>query len=297
MQPISTNMLEVAVFSKQVFDRQGLIVATLDEQPVGFVHAAFGPNESQTAIDTDIGTTQVLMIRPEDRSPELTKDLLAQSEAYLRSRGAKVFYAGGIRPMNAFYLGLYGGSELPGVLEADPLQTVLRSSGYREIDRVIVLQRELAGFRPEISRQARQIRRDFTFSESFCPAPENWWEAGTQGDIEHLRFSLMCRRDQTVVASVQFWDIEPLASSWEKRASGMYDLYVAPDFRRQGLSTFLLNESIKKLMFRGIGLLEAHTMHHNQPAICLYGKLGFTAVDCGYVFRKNGGEDILDIHK
>ena len=47
-----------------------------------------------------------------------------------------MIYAGGIRPLNGFYLGLYGGSELPGILASDPVlnDRPLRN-GYREIDR------------------------------------------------------------------------------------------------------------------------------------------------------------------
>ena len=111
------------------------------------------------------------MLRADHRHDVLADELLAGSEAYLRASGAKVIYAGGIRPMNAFYLGLYGGSELPGVLVTDPVlgATCLRN-GYREIDRVIVLQLDLACFRPPISRDQRQLRRDTRCQEIVLPA-------------------------------------------------------------------------------------------------------------------------------
>ena len=71
-----------------------------------------------------------------------------------------MLYAGGIRPLNAFYLGLYGGSELAGVLDSEPkAQHLFKSLGYREIDRSLALHRSLAGFRPSIDRQQMQIRR------------------------------------------------------------------------------------------------------------------------------------------
>jgi ribosomal protein S18 acetylase RimI-like enzyme len=99
-------------------------------------------------------------------------------------------------------------------------------------------------------------------------------------------FRLLARENQSVVAAVSFWDVEPLASNWGLRTAGMVDLYVQPEMRRRGLATYLLVEALKQLRSRGVTLVEAHTMHLNQPALSLYGKLGFCAVDCGYVFRK-----------
>ena len=101
------------------FDRHGLIVATRDGLPVGFVHAGFGPNEDGTGLDTSMGTTHLLMMRSGYEDPHLADELLAASEDYLRSQGASVLYVGGIKPLNSFYLGLYGGSEIPGVLQSN----------------------------------------------------------------------------------------------------------------------------------------------------------------------------------
>ena len=66
----------------------------------------------------------------------------------------------------------------------------------------------------------------------------------------------------------------------------MFDLYVDPKFRRQGLATYLLGEAFKRLRLRGVTIVEAQTMVHNQPALALYKQLGFQAVDYGNVFRR-----------
>jgi hypothetical protein len=156
LQPVSATLLDQFVFAKPYFDPAGLIVATHGDQAVGFVHAGFGPNDAETEIDTEIGTTYLLMLRSGARHDELADELLARAEAYLRDRGAKVIYAGGIRPLNGFYLGLYGGSELPGVLVSDPvLNTAVVRNGYREIDKVIVLRLELVNYRQPFTRSQR----------------------------------------------------------------------------------------------------------------------------------------------
>ena len=114
--PISVDVLEQYVFAKLYFDYHGLVLAFEDNEAVGFAHAGFGPSEDERLVSTELGTTCLILARPDCRTGDVAAGLLEQSEAYLRDRGAKVLYGGGIRPLNAFYFGLYGGSEMPGVL-------------------------------------------------------------------------------------------------------------------------------------------------------------------------------------
>ncbi len=138
MQPVTAALLEQLVFAKPYFDPEGLILALADERPVGFVHAGFGASDEQSAVDTDSGTTYLMMLRADSRDAALADQLLNHAEDYLRRRGAKLIYAGGVRPLNAFYLGLYGGSELPGILVSDPVahdayrrRRIAKSTGFR----------------------------------------------------------------------------------------------------------------------------------------------------------------------
>jgi GNAT superfamily N-acetyltransferase len=287
-QPMTAGVFDQFVLSKPYFDPAGLIVALSDNIPIGFSHAGFGPNEEQNGISTETGTTYQLLLRSERRNIGLARELLARSEDYLRQRGAKVIYAGGIRPLNAFYLGLYGGSELPGILAGDPIfHDACRENGYREIDRVVVLQLDLAMFRAPIARNLRQLRREMSCHEVQAPPVRNWWEACTTGAFERVCFSLMRPGSKETLADVWFWDVEPLSTSWGAHAVGMFDLEVHSQQRRKGLATFLLGEAFERLRTRGILLVEAQTMQHNEPAIKLYNKLGFKQVDEGIVYRKD----------
>lgn len=288
MQPMSALLLEQFVFSKPYFDPAGLIIATADREPVGFIHAGFGANQEEDGIDYDYGTTYVMMLRPDHRNDRLADDLLAHAESYLRERGAKVLYGGGVRPINGFYLGLYGGSELAGVLSTDPiLGATCQRNGYREIDRVIILQRELASFRQPVTRDQRMLRREVTCTESYCPLPRTWWEACTTGAFERIHFSLEQTASQQHLADVWFWDIEPLSSGWGVPTAGMYDLHVESPRRRQGRATFLISEAFGRLKSRGIMAVEAQTMDSNAPALAFYHKLGFERLGEGMVYRKS----------
>lgn len=290
MQPVSPTLLEHAVFSKMHFDRQGLIVATHDDKPIGFVHAGFGPDDACAMLDTSLGTTYLLMLRAGCEDVGLADALLAASEEYLRSRGARVIYAGGIRPLNSFYLGLYGGSEIPGVLHSNKLlcNVCLRRS-YRQIGRVTIRQNDLARFRPSVSREVRQLKRTTRIQEIADPATANWWEACVWGLQQRDRFELIDKREQRVIASASFWDIQPLSLSWGICTAGLFDLYVEPDCRRRGCATYLLNESFRLLRRRGVSTIEAQSMDTNEAATAFYGKLGFTEVDHGLVFRQDKG--------
>ncbi len=286
-QPVNVALLEMCIFSKHFFDPQGFTVATYDGRPVGFSHAAFGPDESGNQLDYSLGTTQMLMLDPAHLDPVLADDLISASEAYQQAKGATVHYAGGIKPLNGFYLGLYGGSELPGILDSDPIQGehFLRH-GYEQASEVVVLQHELARYRVAAARDARRVRRETTLERTFVPKPPNWWEACLTGGQDRIRYSLVRRADHHEIASVTFWDIEPLATSWGIPTVGMLDLYVDPDQRQTKVATHLLNETLKLLQRRGANVVEAQTMGDNKAAISLYRSLGFTQVDRGQVLRR-----------
>ncbi len=288
LQPVSAQLLEHAVFSKMHFDREGLIVATENNIPVGFVHAGFGPTEDGSAIDTSLGTTHMMMLRGGREDTVMADQLLTASENYLRSSGATVLYVGGIRPLNSFYLGLYGGSEIPGVLESNQLlhEACLRQ-GYREACQVSIQQCDLVRFHPPVSRKVRQLKRLSRFEESFDSTSSNWWEACVWGSQQRDHFQLIHATENRVIASTSFWDIQPLSACWGICTAGMFDLYVEPEFRRQGVATYLLNEAFRRLKRRGVITIEAQTMSTNEAAKEFYHQLGFAEVDRGVVFRKD----------
>jgi len=95
MQPMTSALLEVAVFSKPYFDRHGLIVALDGERAVGFAHAAFGPSADRSGIDPTAGTTLLVAVVPHADHDAIGQGLLERCEAYLRDRGATTLLGGG----------------------------------------------------------------------------------------------------------------------------------------------------------------------------------------------------------
>ena len=193
--------------------------------------------------------------------------------------------AGDCRPCDPFYLGLYGGSEQSGLLDSDfRAQGFYTERGYQPAGQTVVLRRDLAGFRPIVDRNQMQARRRTTLQVFDDPAASTWWQACTFGCFERMRFELHVRG--TVVAGVNFWEMEPFSNSWGARAVGLTDLEVCNPERRQGLAKYLLGEAMRQLHAQGFALIEAQVPADNVQAIATFHKLGFTEVDRAACYRK-----------
>ena len=262
------------------------------ERLLGFVHAGFGVTENGSRLDHELGVTCVLMTLPDHRLGEWTHlqlgaDLIQRSEGYLRSRGAKVLYAGGIQPLNPFYFGLYGGSELPGVLSSDHRALdAFQAASYREIDQVAILQRELRGFRPPFDRRQMMIRRQFEVSVEEDPPYGSWWGACNYLHLPRTRLKLLRKGNNEAVATADYWDMATMAANWGLRAVGLSRLEVELESKRKGFGTYLVAEALKHAHAEGAALAEVQTMQSNRPALTLYARLGFQQVDQGIVLRK-----------
>jgi len=284
---VSPDLFEQLVFAKLYFDYEGLIIAHEDGRPVGFAHAGFGPNESRGWISTESGTTCMMMVRPDCPQQEVAAGLLERAEQYLRRRGAKVLYGGGMKPLDPFYLGLYGGSELPGVLHTDCLaRETFASHGYDEIERALILRRDLGDFEAVIDRRQMQIRRRMVVEVTVDPPTESWWDASVVGEFDLTRFELVPRETAPALARATFRSMEPSGTAGVGRAAGLMDLYVDESLRRRGLAVFLLSEAFRQFIRQGILQVEVQATQHNAAALGLFRKLGFQETGQGSLFRK-----------
>ena len=294
LQPISVDLVEQFVMSRLFFEPAGLVLAWEDDRPVGMAHAGFGPAEQDDWISTELGTTCVLLTRPDCDREAVAAGLLSQCEEYLASRGAKVIYGGGIRPLNPFYLGLYGGSELPGILESDTVaRGAFESGGYREIDRTVIFECDLHKFHAPVSRAQMQIRRQMIVHAMADPPGRNWWENCTLGNFDLTRYSLCPRLGGPSVAQALIRNMEPTAAFGGGRTAGLIELEVDPRYRRRGLVTFLLTEIFHQISRQGIIKVEVQTMRNNSAALALYRQLGLQEIDQGIIYRKESASPPL----
>jgi GNAT superfamily N-acetyltransferase len=289
LQSVSPDLFEQLVFAKLYFDYRGLLVAWDDGRPVGFAHAAFGANAAGDAVNADCGVTCLVMVRPDCAGAEVAAGLLERCEQYLRQRGAKFLYGGGVRPLDPFYVGLYGGSELPGVLDSDRVaRELFASHGYQETEHTLILQRDLNNFEAVVDRQQMEIRRRMIVRVTADPPSRSWWEACTLGEFELTCFELLARGSNTPAASATFRSMEPAGIGGVGHAAGLIELRVDPSLQRRGVATFLLTEAFRQFIRQGIMLAEVQTLDNNVAAVELLKKLGFTQSGQGSVFRKEG---------
>ena len=291
VQPMTTGLFEQKVLSKPYFDREGLVVALDGSRLVGFAHAAFGPTPDGSAVSTETGTTCMLMVGPHVDRHQIAEQLLRLSEAHLRSRGARTLTVGCVRPVNPFYLGLYGDNDSPGLLESDAETVALfRSAGYELAQMRIVLERRLSGFRPILDRVQMQVRRQYHIELDFDPPAANWWEACTTGQADRVVHRIVSRTAGETCGTVTSWDLAHLSASRGVRAVALVGLEVQAAHRGQGLGTFLVGETLRRLhseFVHRVDLAAIQVAEDNRPALAMFQKLGFTQVDRSLVLKKS----------
>lgn len=271
------------MFSKPYFEHAGLVVAWDAGAPLGFVHAGFGPTAERDRLDFASGVVSMLMVDPQAPGAAPAREaLLDAGLAYLRGRGARCARVSSNFPYGPFYLGLYGGCQIPGLLDGDSrLIEFFTAAGFRLVERIEILQIKLAGFRPSFDRRQVVLRRQFRLQVDYDPEPKNWWDACTLGTTDRIRFTLVERAGGRSVGEVTFWDMVPLSRQWGVRAMGLFDLRIERAARKGGLATFLVNESMRAMQEQGVALVEAQVRENNLAARPLFEKMGYYRVDRG----------------
>ncbi len=285
---VTPTILETYVFSKPYFHRDDFIIAEEDRKIRGFVHVGFGPNEERTDVCTELATTCMLQVARDADFHSIARPLLERAEARMKQRGAKVMYAGSVAPLNPFYVGLTGDCEPPGIRASETqLIDLLESSGYREIDRAVILHQNLADFRVPIDRQLVQVKRKMRVEMDPAPHPDDWWDACTHPPHDPTRFEIAPKHGGPAFGSIRFWFLEWYSQTRGRMTVGLNRLNVDPEHRNQGMATFLCVEALRHLQMHGVQQIETQTMIHNQAARRLYTRLGFEEKNQSIVFRKD----------
>ena len=283
----TSSPFERHVFAKPYFDPEGLVVAEEDGVCVGFAHAGFGPNETGATLSTAAGVTCVVAVRPAFRRRGIGSELLRRCETYLRGRGAAKLFAGPQSPLGPFYLGLYGGSDLPGFLESDPAAALfLAHNNYRPGRRVLILQKKLAQPLKVLDTRFMGHRQRFELREDARDHLGSWWRDCVFGLIEPLEFYLLDKPTGARVARALAWEMEGFGFLWGQPAVGVVGIEVRPEFRRQGLGKFLVTQILRRIQEQYYELVEAQAPEDDGPSVGLLRSLGFTQVDAGRLYER-----------
>ncbi|MHB1561041.1 MAG: GNAT family N-acetyltransferase [Isosphaeraceae bacterium] len=289
--PLHVHELDVHAWGRVIFEADGLIVAERDGQAVGFVHAGFGPEVPLSStrpleLDREIGTIAMLIIAPELHNSDLGLELIAAGEAYLRSRGARVLYAGGLLPLNPFYWGIHGGSEGSGILSAHAVfHLAVAACGYAPIGTTVLLRANLSAPEPRDPRTP-VIRRmtQLEFLEDMVPT--HWWQNLAIGDFPMTAARLLSRSEGAELARAGIWEMRWFGRDTNRAHVGLVDLHVAAEHRRKGYGRFLVGEILRRARTNLVDCIDVQTSAENEPALALYASLGFSPVDQSILYRK-----------
>ena len=239
---VSRQVLDLHVFGKPYFERSGMLLAIEtdnagEERPIGFVHAGFGPTEDESDLDHSTGIICQLQVLPQhEQSAAVAQQLLGRACEYLKQAGSTKVYSHSQFPYAPFYLGMYGGSRIPGVLINDTQTTKsIKEFGFSNEDEILLLERNLVGFRAVVDRQQMTVRRQYNINPEADPMESSWWECCTLGLAQRDAFKAYDRKSNSICGRVIFWDIQPLATEWSVAARGLYGLEVDEQRRGQGL--------------------------------------------------------------
>jgi ribosomal protein S18 acetylase RimI-like enzyme len=288
--PLRVPELDTHALGTVNFEAHGLIVAEKEGRIAGFVHAGFGPRQpleltQPFEICHELGTIAMLAVEPEPDDRGLVSELIIAAEAYLRSRGAKVIYAGSLFPLNPFYWGLYGGSEGSGVLTGQQrFRQSLLELGYIPAATTVLLELDLA---VEEARDPRAIllRRQFQVEFLDDALPGNWWQNLALGDYQMLKARLLSKAGGTEIANLRAWDMGCFSRGDSRPRIGLIDLEVMPEHRRKGCGRFIVTEMLGRARENGIAAVAVQTSAENQPALSLYASLGFQRVNEATLYR------------
>jgi ribosomal protein S18 acetylase RimI-like enzyme len=278
---------EAYVLAKRYFDREGLILAEENGSVLGCIHAGFGPDASGQGLDTTKGVICMIMVLPQHRRRAIGHELLLRAEDYLRQRGARTILAGCRKPLDPFYWGLYGGSEMSGFLRSDShADPFLLSHGYMIQETILIFQRSLEAPPAITDPRFARIKRKYEAYVKPSPIVPRVCEEARHGPLEGLQFQLQDMATGKPVAQAKMWDMDLYAWRWHQAAAGLYDIEVQPTLRRQGLSKYLFAHMLRYLHDQFYTLVEAHALASNPAAVQLLQSLGFKQVDEGRVYRK-----------
>ncbi len=283
----TSSPLERHAFAKLYFDPAGLIIAEEGGVCVGFAHAGFGSDSKGKGLLPEAGVTCLLGVRATHRRRGIGTELLRRSESYLRERGAHTLYAGAMHPVNPFYLGAYGGSELPGILASDGLAApFLTRNGYRAVRKVLVLQRRLTQTIKSVDPRFVALRSRYELREDPRSRLGSWWSECVFGLVEPLEFYLADKTTNERVARALVWEMEGFSYRWSQPSVGLTDLSVRPDLRRKGLAKFFLTQVMRRIQDQYYEIMEAQAPEAEAPVLGLLGGLGFEQADVGQLYQK-----------
>jgi len=291
--PISLPVLEDDVLNMPYFDNRGLFLAFDNGFLVGFAHTFFGPNRNKSNLNPETGVIHLVITVPTYPDPvELNRRLVEHCEEYLKNKGAKVIFGGPPRTCVAFYSGLYGGSEPIGIYESDEaLIAAYQNLGYQVLYNTLQLTNDLRNFQIPFTPKSVPWRRKLTVHYFNDPPMENWFQACMTSHSKwfNAKAVIGTREEKLAKAYIRITPSLDLPGLNVKipPTAALVHIGVDDHFLRQGIGTFLLGETIRRLTAEfHPSRIETLVMQEEDHLVQFFRKLGWKEGAKGKVFLK-----------
>ena len=284
------DILELTVYSRPYFDRNGLILATDANSVVGMVHAGFSATKDESQLDRSRGVISSLVVLPEYRRKSIGQQLVKKAESYLRSRGANEITAGAGPNGNGFYHAIYGGLEPSGFSsESAAWDEFFSSCGYEPGPVTSVLHRDLDNGRDPIDARLIRNRRRLKMLITDRISDHSWWWYARHSHQDTLQIELIDRSSNKTVATGQIVGLDIYIPKWGVRAVGIRDVTVSENERGQGYAFSLVLETCRQLREQSIRLVEVQIEEGNDAALRLATAARFEPVANLKTFHRQWG--------
>jgi len=162
----------------------------------------------------------------------------------------------------------------------------LSSCGFEAADRFVVYQRPLELEAGEaVDFRSVQWKRQVRIEISAQNNDGDWWWNNRFGRLDYVRFRLLQKENDEVLASLTLIGLDQFIPKWNSRAIGLADIHVAENRRRQGLGRLLITETLRRLKQETISLVESHATESDVALMGLLTSCGFQRIDAGTQYR------------
>jgi ribosomal protein S18 acetylase RimI-like enzyme len=302
--PISEALFRQRIVAQQAFDPAGLILAMVDGEIVGLVHA-IKPAPPDVFVYRrrrcrDNGSIAVLAVASDWRGRGIGSALLSRAESYLQCHLdlGKLIHAGDYDvPLYHTLEGprqpFWGDTEILGIAEGDrELVRFLTRRGYSLLEkdgREITMVANLGACQEPVAPALEELGlREVCVSDSVpWPGQIGWYP---QGEFEGYAHGLCGEYRHDVLALARGDSISSHVEWYPMQQTGhvaLWDYQVAETDRGRGLGSYLLDKSLWAMMRQGYHTVELHTHTiKNALAYGMYLRRGFEVVESWLCLQK-----------
>lgn len=291
---IQSDRMELFAQSKIYFESEQLLIARLEQQPVGFIHLCGLPSDSQEALLSDQMGIAALCIKPSGFESAVAKALLEAADKFCVSRGGQRLVMRPALPHCSFYLGIGPADSLASTLSTEGrLCGWLNAAGYKPAIPTTIWELPLNAFRVPGDRIQILVRRRSAVDRQLEEPTLPWWQACVLGHAEVTAFHLFDRVEKRALQEVILWGLAPELTRGSQAVCWMWppSLDYSPEDAPVEIApidrlVFLLAEALRDLqqerveVVRTVTNSEANQMHAGLQ------RLGFRATESGMVFEK-----------